>query len=109
MERDRDVLPLVRRPAALRWSATCGGMRSTIRKCQHSDILQPSPETPIVRADGGRSSIYGAPFWPSAVWRSVEEHHPSDSLQPSPYFIVGPRTWADAWSSPNLLDSPCHR
>src|SRR6218665_3291859 len=59
MERDHDVLPPVRRPYAVsefRWSATCGGTRSTIRKCQHSDILQPpSPETPIVGADGDRS------------------------------------------------------
>src|SRR6218665_1760788 len=64
MERDRDVLPPVRRPydvSELRWSATCGGTRSTIRKCQHSDILlPPSLETPIVGADGGRSCIYGA-------------------------------------------------
>src|SRR6218665_1699250 len=79
--------------------ATCGGTRSTIRKYQHSDILQPpSLETLIACADGGRSCIYGArpddqlhdglrpssPFWPSAVWRSVEERHSSDSLQPSP-------------------------
>src|SRR6218665_1591812 len=103
LERDHDVLPRVGRPYAvsgLRWSATCGGTRSTIRKCQHSDILQPpSLETPIVGADGGTSCIYGArpddqlhgglrplsPFWPSAVWRSVEERHPSDALQPSPY------------------------
>src|SRR6218665_1542179 len=64
IERDHDVLPPVRRPYAvseLRWSATCGGTRPTIRKCQHSDILQPpSLETPIVGADGGRSCIYGA-------------------------------------------------
>src|SRR6218665_1414013 len=59
MERDHDVLPPVRQPYAvseLRWSATCGATRSTIRKCQHSDIRQPpSLETPIVGADGGRS------------------------------------------------------
>src|SRR6218665_471624 len=127
MERDHDVLPPVRRPYAvseLRWSATCGGTRLTIRKCQHSDILQPpSLETPIVGADGGRSCIFGArpddqlhgglrplsSFWPSAVWRSVAERHPSDPLQPSPYFIIGPRTWADEWGTPDLLGSPCHR
>src|SRR6218665_3082201 len=64
LERDHDVLPPVRRPyavSALRWSATCGGTRSTIRKCQHSDILQPpSVETPMVGTDGGRSGIHGA-------------------------------------------------
>src|SRR6218665_3860676 len=48
-------------------------------------------------------------FWPSAVWRSVEERHPSDSLQPSPYFIIGPRTWADEWGTPDLLGSPSHQ
>src|SRR6218665_1034387 len=64
MERDHDVLSPVRRQYAvseLCWSATCGGTRSTTRKCQHSDILQPpSLETPIVGADGGRSCVYGA-------------------------------------------------
>src|SRR6218665_3018103 len=30
-------------------------------------------------------------------------------LQPSPYFIIGPRTWADEWGTPDLFGSPCLR
>src|SRR6218665_3098141 len=91
MERDHDVLPPVRRPYAvseLRWSATCGGRRSTIRKCQHSDILQPpSLETPIVGADGGRSCIYGA--------RPDDQLH--GGLRPLPHF--GRARSGDLWSN----------
>src|SRR6218665_282570 len=74
-----------------------------------------------------RSCIYGArpddqlhgglrPLSPFGRARSGEcgdlwsnERHPSDALQPSPYFIIGPRIWADEWGTPDLLGSPSHR
>ena len=127
LERDHDVLPPVRRPYAVstfHWSATSGETRSTIRKCQHSESVTFSNLPPLRRRSSGLMAAdrvstgrdrttnctvdYGlCPLFGRA--RSVEERRPSDSLQPSPYFIIGPRTWADEWGTPDLLGSPCHR
>jgi len=124
MERDRHVIPPVRRPlrpSAGRLPVEERGQQSV--KCQHSDILQPpSPgrrslglmaadrvstgrdRTTNCMVDDSHCRLLG-PARSGGLW----DLHPSDSLQSSPYFIGGSRTWADAWSTPGSLDSPCHR
>src|SRR6218665_3687960 len=129
MERDHDVLPPVRRPYAvseLRWTVE-GPVEEQGQQSLSVNTVTFSNLPPLRRRSSGlmaadrvstgrdrTTNCNGglrplSHFWPSAVWRSVDERHPSDSLQPSPYFIIGPRTWADEWGTPDLLGSPCHR